>query len=162
MSTTDAIIDMIKEFLIELEKTYPESEKVPLKVKEIEKLSNPGAFFESFNADMKKHSTYISEKNPKLFKKSPFFKAIDMETLWEIDVDDGTREAIWKYITTIHLLCTTMSIIPKDLMSNIEKMAQECAMKMTNNGGGNDGGGLENIDFAALMSGMQNIMSKMK
>lgn len=159
MSTIDAVVDMIKEFLTELSKTYPEHEKVGLKLKEIEDLGDDKeAFFDKFNEDIKEYSHYISKKNPKLFKKSVFFQAIDMEKLWEIDVDEDTRESIWKYISTIHLLCTTLSVIPKDLMSNIEKMAQECATKMSNS----DTSDLQNIDFASLMSGMQNIMSNMK
>lgn len=158
-STIDAVVDMIKEFMTELSKTYPESEKVSRKLKEIESLeqNEKDEFFEKFNEDIKGCSHYISKKNPKIFKKSVFFNAIDMNELWEIDVDEGTREAIWKYINTIHLLCTTLSVIPKDLMSNIEKMAQECATKMTASGN-ND---LQNIDFASLMSGMQNIMGNM-
>lgn len=159
MSTIDAVVDMIKEFLTELSKTYPEHEKVGLKLKEIANLGDDmkETFFNQFNDDIKEYSHYISKKNPKLFKKSVFFQAIDMEKLWEIDVDEETREAIWKYINTIHLLCTTLSVIPKDLMSNIEKMAQECATKMTNS----DTNDLQNIDFASLMSGMQNIMGNM-
>lgn len=159
MSTIDAVVDMIKEFLTELSKTYPENEKVSVKLKEIENLGDEQkeTFFQEFNDDIKEHSTYVSKKSPKLFKKSMFFKAIDMEQLWDIDVDDDTREAIWKYINTIHLLCTTLSVIPKDLMSNIEKMAQECASKMTSS----DNKDLQNIDFASLMSGMQNIMGNM-
>lgn len=159
MSTIDAVVDMIKEFLSELSKTYPEHEKVATKLKEIEELGDDmkETFFNQFNDDIKEYSHYISKRSPKLFKKSVFFKAIDMEDLWEIDVDDETREAIWKYINTIHLLCTTLSVIPKDLMSNIEKMAQECAIKMSNS----DTNDLQNIDFASLMSGMQNIMGNM-
>jgi hypothetical protein len=159
MSTIDAVVDMIKEFLTELSKTYPEHEKVKMKLKEIEDLDDgmKESFFNQFNDDIKEYSHYISKKSPKLFKKSAFFQAIDMEELWKIDVDDETKEAIWKYINTIHLLCTTLSVIPKDLMSNIEKMAQECATNMTNS----DTNDLQNIDFASLMSGMQNIMGNM-
>ena len=165
MATIGAFVDMVSEFLNELSKSFPEEKQIKEKLKTIESFSEEDkqTFFKDLCKEMKTNEKYITNKSSKLFKKgrTEFFDSLKMAKIWKHEkMDDETREAIWKYINTIYVLCTTVDNLPEDLIKNIEVMAQECAAKMKQEDieEGNLENILQNLDMKSLMSGMQNIL----
>ena len=165
MATIGAFVDMVTEFLNELSTSFPEEKQIKEKLKTIESFTEQDKekFFKDLCKEMKANEKYITNKSSKLFKKgrTEFFDSLKMARIWKHDkMDNDTCEAIWKYINTIYVLCTTVDNLPQDLIKSIEVMAQECASKMKQEDieEGNLENILQNIDMQSLMSGMQNIL----
>lgn len=162
MSNINAFTETLKEFLNEMVKTYPEEEALQEKLDTINDLNDKGLkkMFKRLVDDLKSVSDDITSKNGDCFKegKCKFFDDMNMENVWKIDVDDNTRNAIWQYLNTLFILGTTIQAIPPEMMSTIEKMAQDCASSMAKNTGD---GEEQEIDMEALMAGMKNIMGNM-
>jgi hypothetical protein len=95
----------------------------------------------------------ISAKDDTFFlneaKNLDFLKDVKLEEKWA-SVSQQTKDAVWQYVQTLYMLGTTISSIPEDTLSMIEKVAKECADKLE----GQDGG----IDEAALMKTMQGML----
>lgn len=162
MSNINAFVETLKEFLREMKKTFPEQESIQEKLDVISDLNEKGLnrMFKKLVNDLKSVSDDITSKDDKCFKKGncKFFDDLNMEKLWKLEVDDNTRSAIWQYINTLFILGTTIQAIPPEMMSSIEKMAQECASNMAQNATDDDN---QEIDIDALMAGMKNIMGNM-
>jgi hypothetical protein len=98
----------------------------------------------------------ISSKDETFFikesKNLDFMKGVDLEKHWA-SASENTKNAIWQYIQTLYMLGTTISSIPEDTLSMIEKVAKQCADKM-----GEDG---SELDETALMKTMQGMLGGM-
>jgi len=180
MATINAVFEILNEFLNELHETFSEEQQIKDVIDIMQKYTDDekNSFYQNFSSQIKTNGKLIASNNPKLFKKGKieFFDQIKLHKIWKKDFGKKTRDAIWKYINTLNIICTTVDSIPKDLLMNIEKMAHECASKLSQNKEGNienqedtssDGPNLQNlenimqnIDMDALMSGMQNILGK--
>ena len=164
MASVNAFTDMVKEFLTEMTKVFPEEEQIKTELDKVKEFTSEQSkeFLDKFSTSMKVNGKYIEARNPKIFKKgrAEFFDDIKLYKLWKETTRKNTRDAIWNYISTLHILSTTINAIPQDVMSNIEKMAEDCASKLVKDcpDGEVD---LSKIDMGALMKGVQDIMGSL-
>ena len=164
MASVNAFTDMVKEFLTEMTKVFPEEEQIKTELDKVKEFTSEQSkeFLDKFSTSMKVNGKYIEARNPKIFKKgrAEFFDDIKLYKLWRETTRKATRDAIWNYLSTLHILSTTINAIPQDVMSNIEKMAEDCASKLVKDcpDGEVD---LSKIDMGALMKGVQDIMGSL-
>lgn len=162
MSNINAFTETLKEFLNKMIETYPEEERLQEKLDTINDLNDKGLkkMFTRLVNELKSVSEDITSKNENCFKKGncKFFDDLNMETIWKTEVDETTRNAIWQYLNTLFILGTTIQAIPPEMMSTIEKMAQDCAATMAKNTNEEDE---PEIDMEALIAGMKNVMGNM-
>ena len=155
MSSVNAFNDMMGQFLAELHKTFPEEKGIKKCMSgfEIMRTSNPRLVIDGFMASVTPFAEKISAKDDTFFlneaKNLDFLKDVKLEEKWA-SVSQQTKDAVWQYVQTLYMLGTTISSIPEDTLSMIEKVAKECADKLE----GQDGG----IDEAALMKTMQGML----
>ena len=155
MSSVTAFNDMMGQFLAELHKTFPEERGIKKCMSgfEIMRTSNPRLVIDGFMASVTPFAEKISTKDDTFFlneaKNLDFLKDVKLEEKW-MSVSQQTKDAVWQYIQTLYMLGTTISSIPEDTLSMIEKVAKDCADKLE----GQDGG----IDEAALMKTMQGML----
>ncbi|RPH19582.1 MAG: hypothetical protein CBB67_008690 [Alteromonadaceae bacterium TMED7] len=155
MSSVNAFNDMMGQFLAELHKTFPEEKGIKKCMSgfEIMRTSNPRLVVDGFMASVTPFAEQISSKDDAFFlneaKNLDFLKDVKIEEKWA-SISSQTKEAVWQYVQTLYMLGTTISSIPADTLSMIEKVAKECADKLE----GQDGG----IDEAALMKTMQGML----
>ncbi len=155
MSSVNAFNDMMGQFLAELHKTFPEEKGIKKCMSgfEIMRTSNPRLVVDGFMASVTPFAGQISSKDDAFFlneaKNLDFLKDVKIEEKWA-SISSQTKEAVWQYVQTLYMLGTTISSIPADTLSMIEKVAKECADKLE----GQDGG----IDEAALMKTMQGML----
>ena len=164
MASVNAFTDMVKEFLTEMTKVFPEEEQIKTELDKVKEFTADEAkeFLDKFSTSMTSNGKYITAKNPKIFKKgrAEFFDDIKLYKLWRETTRKATRDAIWNYLSTLHILSTTINAIPQDVMSNIEKMAEDCASKLVKDSP-NGEVDLSKIDMGALMKGVQDIMGSL-
>lgn len=67
-------------------------------------------------------------------------------------MSETTKEAIWKYLQTLYILATTISVLPADTLSMIENVAEKCAKQMNEEGLSSE---------EALMKNMSGLMSSL-
>lgn len=155
MTSVTAFNDMMGQFLAELHKTFPEEKGIKKCMSgfEIMRTSNPRLVVDGFMASVTPFAEQISSKDDAFFlneaKNLDFLKDVKIEEKWA-SISNQTKEAVWQYVQTLYMLGTTISSIPADTLSMIEKVAKECADKLE----GQDGG----IDEAALMKTMQGML----
>ena len=160
MSSVTAFNDMMGQFLAELHKTFPEEKGIKKCMSgfEIMRTSNPRLVIDGFMASVTPFAEKISAKDDTFFlneaKNLEFLKDVKLEEKWA-SVSQQTKDAIWQYIQTLYMLGTTISSIPEDTLSMIEKVAKECADKLEN------GGGIDGLDEGALMKTMQGMLGGM-
>ena len=158
MSSINAFNDMMGQFLAELHKTFPEERGIKKCMSgfEIMRTSNPRLVVDGFMASVTPFADKISAKDDTFFineaKNLDFLKDVKLEEHWA-GISDGTKDAIWQYIQTLYMLGTTISSIPEDTHSMIEKVAKQCADQLDMDG--------SNIDESALMKTMQGMLGGM-
>ena len=153
MASTTAFMSTFKEFTEELTRVYPEGEQLKQFCESLN-TTKPDELLSTVSKQVSPFSSMITEKNDDLFKnnKVPLFDQMELDKIWNSDVSDTTKDAIWQYLNTIFILVTTISAIPKELLATIETVAEECAAKMANSGS-------NEMDMSSLMSGMQNVLA---
>ena len=167
MASVKAFMDMVKEFLGEMTNVFPERTKLK---EEYEKINNftdedTQEFFDKFAKSMETCGKYITAKNPKIFKRgrSEFFDNIELFKIWKETTRKSVRNAIWNYLQTLQILASTISALPKEMMTNIEQMAEECAANLLKDGACENGQlDLSKIDMNALMQSVQGMMGNIK
>jgi len=158
MASVNAFNDMMGQFLAELHKTFPEEKGIKKCMSgfELMRQTNPRLVVDGFMAGVSPFSDKISAKDDTFFinefKNLDFLKDINLEGHWS-SISDGTKDAIWQYVQTLYMLGTTISSIPEDTLSMIEKVAKQCADQMESDGSG--------IDESALMKTMQGMLGSM-
>ena len=96
----------------------------------------------------------LVKKDHTIFEAPLVIGTLDVSTLWHADgLDDGTREAIMNYISTLFVLGMTLENVDGEMLNNIEKMAADAASTLKESG---------SIDIAAVLPGlMQNVGTMM-
>mgnify|MGYP001418245637 CR=1 FL=1 len=159
MASIQAFIAIVEEFLNDLNKSFPDDEKISEYKKWVEekKESEPQLILDDFTSSTKGElGKMIVERQNKFFKRSPFARKLNISALWN-DMSRKTKDAIWQYLNTMYVLSTTISNIPQSLLSTIESMAEQCASQM-----GENGDSPQNMpDMSTLLAGMQNMMGVM-
>lgn len=158
-TTVSAFNDMMEQFLDELVLTFPE-EKSFLKFQAsfaILRKTHPRAALENYMASIGPVASHLMQKDERFFIKDhpddiPVLKELNIARIWTDDLSDTTKEAIWKYLQTLYILATTISVLPADTLSMIENVAEKCAKQMSEDGLSGE---------EALMKNMSGLMSSL-
>jgi hypothetical protein len=158
MTSLTAWTDMMDQFLNELICTFPE-ENAMKKYKtayELVKKSNPRKCIESFMSSTAQYQEQIMSKDESLLTneniKNGLLKDLNIKTHWNDDLSANTKDAIWQYLQTLHILGTTITMIPQEALSMIETVATDCAANMQN------GGQFNPSALSGLFSSLGNMM----
>ena len=163
MSSVQAFISVMDEFLNELQKTFPEEKKIAVYYNSFKtmKKTNPRIILDSFMAEASKRADKITERDESYFLsgEDEFMNEINVKKWWTAELSQTTKDAIWQYINTLFVLGTTITSIPSNLLTTIEGVAEQCASQME--AGGDDVNGLKPENMENLLAGMQSMIGNM-
>lgn len=149
MTSVGTFNDMLQQFLLELETTFPE-EKAFKKYHtsfDIMRAANPRKCVDAYMKSATNYSNQIMQKDDSFFTD---FTELPLSAYWNDDLSEGTKNAIWQYLQTLNILGMTITTIPAEMLSMVEGVAAKCAE-------GIQGGG----DEKSLMNGMSSLFSSM-
>jgi len=118
------------EFVKELSEVFPENITLTECVKNFDTIvsenpKKPMDFLVSLVGD---NAEMLNSKDDAIFD-TITISGMEIKEMWN-STSDNTKEAIWQYISTLHMLASTLGNTSGELMSGIENMAMEFADKM--------------------------------
>lgn len=118
------------EFVKELSEVFPENTVLAECVKNFDTIASedpkkPMDFLMKVAGDKTKA---INSKDESLFD-TITIPDMEIKEMWN-STSENTKEAIWQYLSTLHMLASTLGNTSGELMSGIEDMAMEFANKM--------------------------------
>ncbi len=140
MTSVSAWNDMMDQFIVELQKTFPEEKSIKKYHTSFDLLrkSNPRKCVDAYMAEVGPYQEKIMAKDESFFldgsSKSEFLNEINIKKYWTPELSQNTKDAIWQYLQTLYILGTTISIIPPDAMNMIEDVASKCANNIEKGG----------------------------
>ena len=158
MASVSAFNDMMRQFLVELHKTFPEEKgiKKMLTSFDVLKSTNPRLVVDGFMTGVTPYASKISAKDETFLlneiENIDFLKELDIKRYWE-RMSANTKNATWQYLQTLYMLGTTITSLPDDTLSQIEKIAKGVADQMQ------DGNG--DFDQDALMKMMGGMLGSL-
>jgi hypothetical protein len=155
MTTLSTFITMMDQFLVELQETFPEETKIKVYYNSFElmKSNNPRKVLDTFMTKVSPYASMITSKDEKLFASGvDILGDLDISKLWNSGISENTKNAIWAHLNTLYLFGTTLNVIPDNLMSSIEHLAQQYASQI-------DPDQVNNIDPSALLAGVQGMLN---
>ena len=158
MSSVQAFNSVMEEFLNELQETFPEEKKIKayynsfLTLKKV----NQRKVLDTFMNEISKHSEKIVNKDESYFLNSEdeFIKSINIGKWWNDTLSSNTKDAIWQYLNTLYVLGSTIKTIPSEMLSSIEKVAEQCASSIQEGDG-------QSANMGNLFAGVQNMLGNM-
>ena len=76
-----------------------------------------------------KYSQQILQKDESVFEN---FDQLDIKKYWTPELSQGTKDAIWQYLSSLQLIGMTITSIPPEMLSMVEGVASKCAEGMQN------------------------------
>ena len=148
MSTIQAFNGMLKTFMEELSAVFPEEVQLNLFVQGFDSLValDPNKPLDLFVGSVAPHSDLVMAKDPALFQHLKLPGGVDFAAMWNSDISDATRDAIWQHINLLFLLGTTVKSMPPEVLESIETVAKNCAEQVQNG----------QLDFSALTGMLMN------
>ena len=161
MSTLEAFNTLMRNFINELNDTFPEFEELKVFAAGYDALValTPRTPLETFMETMSPHANLIMNRDPALFEHDDLSLggAVNLKAMWHSDdLSQGTRDAIWQYMTTLYVLGSTIQSMPPEILGTIETVAHDCANKV-------ESGEMNMSDIMpALMNSMSSLIGKMQ
>ena len=155
MASVTAFNDMMSQFLVELHKTFPDEKGIKKMLTSFDMLksTNPRLVVNGFMDGVTPYAGKISAKDESFLLEEveniEFLKELDIKKYWG-NMSTNTKAATWQYLQTLYMLGTTITSLPDDTLSQIEKIAKGVANQMQ------DGDG--DIDQDALMKMMGSML----
>ena len=152
MTTIATFNKTLLDFISDLSETFDDVSEIGLLKMMIPTLINDdehGAMKLYMNA-LRPYSEKLIKKDVTMFDQPVVLGTLDVSTLWHADgLDDGTRDAIMNYVSSLFVLGMTIENVDGDMLNNIEKMASDAAASLKESG---------SIDIASVLPGlMQNV-----
>jgi|TARA_B100001559_G_scaffold51586_1_gene40007 hypothetical protein len=155
MASVSAFNDMMSQFLVELHKTFPDEKGIKKMLTSFDMLksTNPRLVVNGFMDGVTPYAGKISAKDESFLLEEveniEFLRELDIKKYWG-NMSTNTKAATWQYLQTLYMLGTTITSLPDDTLSQIEKIAKGVANQMQ------DGDG--EIDQDALMKMMGSMI----
>ena len=155
MASVSAFNDMMSQFLVELHKTFPDEKGIKKMLTSFDMLksTNPRLVVNGFMDGVTPYAGKISAKDESFLLEEveniEFLRELDIKKYWG-NMSTNTKAATWQYLQTLYMLGTTITSLPDDTLSQIEKIAKGVASQMQ------DGDG--DIDQDALMKMMGSML----
>jgi hypothetical protein len=126
----DTFNSLALEFVKELSEVFPENITLADCVKNFDTIvsedpKKPMDFLVSIVGDK---ADAINSKDENVFD-DVTIPGMAIKEMWN-SISENTKEAIWQYLSTLHMLASTLGNTSGELMSGIENMAMEFANKM--------------------------------
>lgn len=94
---------------------------------------------------------FLSSRNSAFFsEKNKFMNEIGLSELWKTELTQPTRDAIWGHIQNLHMIGTSIAMLPPQMLAMVESTAEKFAKEATSEGG--------EMSEAKLMSSIQRMM----
>jgi hypothetical protein len=161
MSTLDAFNTLMRNFITELNETFPEFKELAVFAMGYDAFVSldPSKPLETFMETMEPHSSLIMGRDVSLFEQEGLALggAIDLKQMWHSqDLSEATRDAIWQYLTTLYVLGSTIKSMSPEVLGTIESVAHDCANKV-------ESGEMSMADIMpSLMQSMSSILGNLK
>ncbi len=156
MTTIATFNKTLLDFIADLSETFDDVPEIGLLKAMVPTLiqDNEQAALTLFMDSLRPYAEKLIKKDRSLFDNPVVLGTLDVSTLWHADgLDDGTKDAIMNYISTLFILGMTLENVNGDMLNSIEQMAEEAASSLKQNG---------SIDIAAVLPGlMQNVGTMM-
>ena len=155
MASVTAFNDMMGQFLVELHKTFPDEKGIKKMLTSFDMLksTNPRLVVNGFMDGVTPYAGKISAKDETFLLEEveniEFLRELDIKKYWG-KMSTNTKAATWQYLQTLYMLGTTITSLPDDTLSQIEKIAKGVASQMQ------DGDG--ELDQDALMKMMGSML----
>ena len=155
MASVSAFNDMMSQFLVELHKTFPDEKGIKKMLTSFDMLksTNPRLVVNGFMDGVTPYAGKISAKDETFLLEEveniEFLRELDIKKYWG-NMSTNTKAATWQYLQTLYMLGTTITSLPDDTLSQIEKIAKGVASQMQ------DGDG--DLDQDALMKMMGRML----
>jgi hypothetical protein len=155
MASVSAFNDMMSQFLVELHKTFPDEKGIKKMLTSFDMLksTNPRLVVNGFMDGVTPYAGKISAKDETFLLEEveniEFLRELDIKKYWG-KMSANTKAATWQYLQTLYMLGTTITSLPDDTLSQIEKIAKGVASQMQ------DGDG--ELDQDALMKMMGSML----
>jgi len=155
MASVSAFNDMMSQFLVELHKTFPDEKGIKKMLTSFDMLksTNPRLVVNGFMDGVTPYAGKISAKDETFLLEEveniEFLRELDIKRYWG-NMSTNTKAATWQYLQTLYMLGTTITSLPDDTLSQIEKIAKGVASQMQ------DGDG--DLDQDALMKMMGSML----
>jgi len=146
---------MMSQFLVELHKTFPDEKGIKKMLTSFDMLksTNPRLVVNGFMDGVTPYAGKISAKDETFLLEEveniEFLRELDIKKYWG-KMSTNTKAATWQYLQTLYMLGTTITSLPDDTLSQIEKIAKGVASQMQ------DGDG--ELDQDALMKMMGSML----
>lgn len=128
---SDSFNSMVLDFIKELAEVFPEEPMLKKCIDNFDSyiLDNPNKPLEFMTSVIGDNAHLVTAKDDTFFDivKIP---GINVKSMWNSNISDNTKQAIWQYISTLMLIGTTMNSTSTEIMSGIEELAIEFAQKM--------------------------------
>jgi len=151
MTTLQAFNEMMGQFLDELHEVFPDDAAVTA----AQAAPRDRQTLDTFMKSLSQWSTQMMQKDDGFFcEQNEFVKNLNLHTIWASEsCTPNTKNAIWQYLHSMYMIGTTMSMFPPETLAMIEAAADNATKSMKNSSG--------QIDEAALMSGVNNMLAQM-
>ena len=126
----DTFNTLALEFVKELSEVFPENTVLTECVKNFDTIvsENPKKPMDFLMDVVGDNAEAINSKDDTIFDIIAI-PGMEIKEMWT-STSDNTKEAIWQYLSTLHMLASTLGNTSGELMSGIEDMAMEFANKM--------------------------------
>ena len=127
---SDTFNALALEFVKELSEVFPENTTLTECVKNFDTIvsEDPKKIMNFLTKTVGDKTEAINSKDDAIFD-TITIPGLDIKEMWN-STSDSTKDAIWQYISTLHMLASTLGNTSGELMSGIEDMAMEFANKM--------------------------------
>ena len=154
MATLEAFNTLMRNFIVELNETFPEFKELALFASGYDAFValSPSKPLETFIETMGPHANLIMGRDVSLFEQEGLSLGgvVDLKEMWHSpDLSDSTRDAIWQYLTTLYVLGSTINSMPPEVLETMESVAKNCADKVENG----------SMSMADIMPVLMNSMS---
>ena len=143
MASVSAFNDMMSQFLVELHKTFPDEKGIKKMLTSFDMLksTNPRLVVNGFMDGVTPYAGKISAKDETFLLEEveniEFLRELDIKKYWG-NMSTNTKAATWQYLQTLYMLGTTITSLPDDTLSQIEKIAKGVASQMQDGDGERD------------------------
>ena len=139
MNSISTFIQMFENFLNELSETFPNHKplKSAINKYDIIKGTNNQKVLDMFVSTLQPFHEQIMNKDETLMTmqhETGLLKDIHIHELWtSSECTPTNKDAIWAHLSSLFMFATTIRMIPQNLMSGIEQLAQQYASSMDEN-----------------------------
>ena len=151
--TSSAFNSQLLEFIEELSKAFPNNQELKMCLLALPNIleAKPETGMQFFTQAYAPHAAKITNKDPSLFTDVPKLCGyVDVLSIWQ-QADQGTRDVIWAYISTLWCLASTLGAMPPELLSGIEQLAHDYASKLESG----------EVDLSQLMGAVPQLMNQL-